>query len=98
MRLFLALAAFAAPSAAFACAMPHYEEKQLAALMAEIDEAAVAPVAPVVVAPVVAPVAPRETPVVTAPALAPTAPKSRTAPPTSAPPIPATIAEAAPSS
>jgi hypothetical protein len=46
MRRFLfALALTAAPASAFACAMPHYEEKRLAELMKEVDAAQAQPVA-----------------------------------------------------
>ncbi len=65
---FLVLAALLAPASAFACAMPHREDRDLAKLMADIDQAAVpAPVAETAPAPA-APVAPAETPAPAPPA------------------------------
>lgn len=46
MRTALLAAALFAPSAAFACAMPHFDEKQLTQVMAEIDAATPATPAP----------------------------------------------------
>ena len=78
MRTALLAAALLAPSAAFACAMPHYEEKQLTQLMAEIDAAT--PTTP-------APTQKAEAPKPDAATVIPeaTTPPAATAPPTSKP-------------
>lgn len=75
MRILVAFALLA-PTSALACAMPHFEARELAQVMDEIDAATVAP------APVVAEVA------APAPAPKPVAPTVRPAPkPTAAPSV-----------